>query len=154
MMYQEEMDDFQIRLATLKSQGFHCSQILMLLALERTGRKNPDLVRAMGGIAKGLWNGGETCGALLGGACILGFYAGRGRPGEEEDPGLSVMVSSLSEWFRSEAGLSLRSTRCSDILDEYGKTKCPQLVRSVWIKTTELLEANGIDMYEGRHLEE
>ncbi len=90
-----EMDDFQMRLAALSAEGYHCSQILLLLALERTGRENPDLLRALGGISRGVAEGSETCGALLGGACLLGFYAGKGQPGEGEHP-CSVPCSGIS----------------------------------------------------------
>ena len=149
-----EMDDFQMRLASLSAEGYHCSQILLLLALERTGRENPDLLRALGGISKGVAEGSETCGALLGGACLLGFYAGKGQPGEGEHPLFRSMLKDLAEWFRAEAGLPGGSSRCADILEAFGKTRCPLLVRSVWVKALEILEENGIDTLEGKPLPE
>ncbi|MBZ0309444.1 MAG: C-GCAxxG-C-C family protein, partial [Anaerolineae bacterium] len=68
------------RMKKLKEQGFFCSQIIMILGLELQGKENPDLVRAMHGLAGGLGFTGETCGALTGGSSVLGVYAGRGNP--------------------------------------------------------------------------
>lgn len=145
-----ELDDFQMELASLEGKGYQCSQILLLLVMRRTGRENEDLLRAMSGVSLGLGHSNETCGALLGGACLLGFYAGKGRDGETEHPMFRMMVRRLVEWFREEVGLSPRSVRCGDILNAHGRSRCGLLVRSVWIKAMELLADNGIDTFEGR----
>ncbi|NLT17733.1 MAG: C_GCAxxG_C_C family protein, partial [Clostridiales bacterium] len=79
------MDDFLMRLMELSSQGFFCSQILLMLRLEAEGKQNPDLVRALGGLAGGLGFSGKTCGALTGGACLIAYYAGKGAPDERAD---------------------------------------------------------------------
>lgn len=71
------MSDEIARMGQLHLQGFHCSQIMLILGLERQGKTNPDLVRAMTGLAGGLGFGGKNCGALTGAACLLGLYAGR-----------------------------------------------------------------------------
>ena len=65
------MDDLD-QLMNLRKQGFFCSQILILQGLEMMGKSNPDLVRAMHGLAGGLGFSGELCGALTGGASLLG----------------------------------------------------------------------------------
>ncbi|NTW43388.1 MAG: C_GCAxxG_C_C family protein, partial [Anaerolineaceae bacterium] len=59
-----------------RNQGYYCSQQLVLSGLEMLGRSNPDLVRSMQGLACGLGFSGELCGALIGGAALLGLYAG------------------------------------------------------------------------------
>jgi len=46
------MEDLD-QLMQLRRQGFYCSQILILQGLEMTGKTNPDLVRAMHGLAGG-----------------------------------------------------------------------------------------------------
>lgn len=63
------MDDVMFRMMELKSKGFYCSQIMMLLALENQDKINEDLVRSMAGLAFGVGIG-DVCGALTGGACI------------------------------------------------------------------------------------
>jgi len=40
------IDQTSLRMMQLAGQGYCCSQILILLALEGMGRENPDLVRA------------------------------------------------------------------------------------------------------------
>jgi len=90
------MDDVD-QLMTLRKQGFFCSQILMSLGLELQGKTNPELVRAMNALAGGIGFTGELCGALTGGACLLGVYAGKGTPDEEDDPRLNVYAGRLGQ---------------------------------------------------------
>ena len=92
------MDDRE-QLMALRQQGFYCSQIIMLQGLDMTGKSNPDLVRAMHGLAGGLGFSGELCGALTGGASLLGLYAGKGIPEQPEDPRLDFMIVDLVKWF-------------------------------------------------------
>lgn len=145
-----DLDDFQMELMALEGRGYHCSQVLLLLALKQMGRENVGLIRAMGGIALGLGHSNETCGALLGGACVLGLYCGKGMDGEREHDMFRMMVHRLVEWFRDKLCSDCGSTKCSDILDVHGRSKCGLLVRSVWEKCMELLEENDVDLREGR----
>ena len=71
-------------LMELGMQGFECSQILMMLALETDGCENPDLIRAMSGLTGGMGHCQKECGALTGGCCVLGYFAGRGSTEEIE----------------------------------------------------------------------
>jgi C_GCAxxG_C_C family probable redox protein len=88
------MDNFD-PLITLRRQGFYCSQIILLQGLKQMGKSNPDLIRAMHGLAGGLGFSGELCGALTGGAALLGLYAGKGAPEQEENLRLMFMVQDL-----------------------------------------------------------
>ena len=63
------MDELD-QLMALRKQGFYCSQIILLKGLEMQGKSNPDLVRAMHGLAGGLGFAGDLCGALTGGAAV------------------------------------------------------------------------------------
>ena len=109
------MDEFEELLA-LRQQGFFCSQILLIKGLEMMGKENPDLVRAMQGLAGGLGFSGEICGALSGGASLLGLYAGKGTPQEESDPLLEFMILDLVDWFKSEYSELYGGIRCVEIL--------------------------------------
>ena len=149
-----DLDEFQMELLSLEGKGYHCSQILFLLALRQIGRENPDLIRSMGGVALGLGHSNGTCGALLGGACLLGLYGGKGEDGEREHPAFRMMVRRLTEWFREEMATPEGSILCGDILNVSGRSRCGLMVRSVWMKVLELLEENGIDPLEGRPLPE
>lgn len=136
-----------MRMMERKQQGFFCSQILVSMALEDRGEENPALVRAARGLAGGLGFSGETCGALSGGACVLGLYAGKGRPEEGDAPCLDQMLQDLVQWFREEHGQKYGGIRCAEILagdPANMKARCPGLVVSTYQKTNELLQAYEI----------
>jgi C_GCAxxG_C_C family probable redox protein len=136
-------------LMTLRKQGFYCSQILILQGLEQMGKTNPDLVRAMHGLAGGLGFTGELCGALTGGASLLGLYAGKGTPEQEEDPRLIFMVEDLVKWFKAEYAARFGGIRCEEILAGDGQNqarRCPLLVAGVLQKTKDLLVENGFSL--------
>lgn len=141
--------DAMDQLMQYRQQGFFCSQILILQGLEQMGRGNPELVRAMHGLAGGLGFSGELCGALTGGAALLGLYAGKGSPDQPDDPRLMFMVQDLVKWFKEEYGQPFGGIRCEEILDGKSQnqlTRCPLLVMGVLQKVNELLIENGYDL--------
>lgn len=142
------MDELDSLIA-LRKQGFYCSQILILQGLEQMGKSNPDLVRAMQGLAGGLGFMGELCGALSGGASLLGLYAGKGTPEQEEDPRLIFMVEDLVKWFKTEYGAQFGGIRCEEILageSQNQARRCPLLVAGVLQKAKDLLVENGFSL--------
>lgn len=146
------MNDAMFRMMELAQQGFYCSQILLWMGLEAQGKHNPDIIRTMSALAGGLGFSGDTCGALTGGACLLGLYAGRGAPDEEENPRLNIMIGELIEWFSGEYGERFGGIRCELILadDPGNRTKrCPSLVLGTYEKVQALLLANGFDPGRG-----
>jgi len=141
--------DETIRMIQWAQQGFYCSQILLLMGLEAQGKNNIDLVRAMAGLAGGIGFSGDVCGALTGGACLLGLYAGRGEPGEEEDPRLNMMIGELVEWFADKYGQAYGGIRCEVILDKdlaNRATRCPSIVFGTHEKVKALLSRHGFDL--------
>jgi C_GCAxxG_C_C family probable redox protein len=136
-----EVDSFY--LFKLAAQGYCCSQILLILGLESQGKENPDLVRAMEGLCGGLGRTGQTCGALTGGVCLLGLYAGRGSVEEPRDGQLNSMVNDLVMWFEEE----FNSLDCAGILDDSLDSgtdypvKCGKIVMGVYQKVQEILDA-------------
>jgi C_GCAxxG_C_C family probable redox protein len=132
-----------------RKQGFYCSQIILLQGLDLLGKQNPDLVRSMNGLAGGLGFSGELCGALTGGACLLGLYAGKGVPEQEQDPRLDFMVMDLVKWFKAEYEPRYGGIRCEQILNgdrQNQPTRCPFLVIETFQKVKELLVENGFDL--------
>jgi C_GCAxxG_C_C family probable redox protein len=143
------VNDETFRLITLAGQGFYCSQILLLMGLEAQGKSNPDLIRAMAGLAGGLGFTGDTCGALTGGACLLGLYAGKGLPEEAEGEKLNLMISELVDWFTEEFGRLHGGIRCETILwdDPRNRSvKCPSLTIGTYEKVKALLVEYGFDL--------
>jgi C_GCAxxG_C_C family probable redox protein len=140
--------DNLMRVMGLKQQGFYCSQIMVSMGLEDQGKSNPDLVRAARGLAVGLGGAQNVCGALTGGACLLGLYAGKGLPEEQDDPRLNEMVQALVAWFEDEIGGQYGSILCGDILEgdlNNAKARCPAIIVGVYEKMQELLAAHGFD---------
>jgi C_GCAxxG_C_C family probable redox protein len=143
------MMDAMDEMMGFKKQGFFCSQILMLQGLEMMGKENPDLVRAVHGLAGGLGFSGELCGALTGGATLLGLYAGKGTPEDPDDPRLTFMVEDLVRWFKTEYGEPFNGIRCEEILDGDSQNtakRCPLMVIGVLQKVKELLVENDFDL--------
>ncbi|HNR14231.1 MAG TPA: C-GCAxxG-C-C family protein [Thermodesulfobacteriota bacterium] len=147
------MTDEMLRMMQLAQQGFHCSQILLFMGLEAQGKTNPDLIRSMSGLAGGIGFSGDVCGALTGAACLLALYTGRGKPDEEEDAMLIVMVAALVDWFTKEYGKAYGGIRCETILADDLRNKsarCPALVLRTYEKAKALLLENGYDPAVGR----
>lgn len=141
----EDMD----RIRALRQQGFYCSQILLSMGLEMQGKNNPELIRAMHGLAGGLGFSGELCGALTGGAALLGLYAGKGTADQEEDPRLIFMVEDLVGWFKMEYAEKYGGIRCEEILagdSQNQARRCPVMVAGVFQRVKELLVENGFDL--------
>jgi len=140
--------DEMMRMLALQQQGYCCSQILLMLGLEMRGEENPGLVRAMRALCGGVGGTGDLCGALTGGACLLGLYAGKGLPTDEDDFSLDLMVADLVEWFKTEYGEAYGSMRCVEIIGESGEhqDRCPMIVAQTYQKVKELLVENGFEL--------
>ena len=142
------MTDEFMRMVELSQQGFHCSQIMMILALEAQGKNNPDLVRAMSGLLGGVGFCGKICGTLTGGACLIGLYAGKGTAEEQRNNRLYLMTSELVEWFEKEYTSKYGGINCSDILQDDPRnriSRCPQMVIATVEKVKKILAANNYD---------
>jgi hypothetical protein len=138
-----------IRMLRLRQEGYSCSQILLLLALDMRGEENPGLVRAMAGLAYGCGAGAGTCGALTGGCCLLALYAGKGGPEEEASDQLAPMLQDLSEWFTERVGGQYGGIECHTILGGKDPSAagqpCATVVSETWAKAMEILLSYGLD---------
>jgi C_GCAxxG_C_C family probable redox protein len=139
------------RMMELRRQGFRCSQIIMALGLEAGGKDNPDVIRAMTGLCGGIGFSGNICGCLTAGVCLLGLYAGKGTPEEEEHEKFILMVDELLHWFNKDVAESYGGINCIDIIGEDLATrtpnpKCGQLIAGTYQKVEEILNENNIKM--------
>lgn len=143
--------DLMLRLIRLKSKGYCCAQIVVILALEAQGKTNPDLVRALGGLCFGINQSGEVCGALSGAACLISLYAGRGGDDDQPDRRHPAMMDELVDWF-TEASAEYGGTRCDDILDRFPNHGiCGRIVAESYGKCMEILTSHGIDPTIGKN---
>ena len=139
------MAELEFRIMDLTLQGLNCSQILALLALEAQGKTNPEMVRSLSALGRGL-GCGKLCGTLSGGCCVLGLYAGRGTAEEIEDSHLSLMLTDLVEWFEETFGERYGGIDCKDIMKDDPALKlarCPEIIIETFRKLTEILENNN-----------
>lgn len=142
------MNDDSFRVAELLLQGFKCSHILMTFALEAQGRGDPDLVRAMSGLAVGMGKG-HNCGALTGGCCVLGLCAGRADAEEAEDPRFAAMLDDFTTWFTTIATERYGGIDCADIMrfdPALKQQRCPPLVLEVWQALRDTMTRHGADI--------
>jgi len=103
--------------AFLYELKFHgCAECVLIPFLELWGIENEQLSRAASALTGGLGRMGKTCGALIGGALVLGLVFGRSDPKE----GLEGLIEAqkatydLVKKFEAEFG----STEC------YSLTQC------------------------------
>jgi C_GCAxxG_C_C family probable redox protein len=131
-----------LRVAELSLEGFGCSQILVMRALEALGRDNPELVRAVSGLHGGLGFSGKVCGALAGGCCVIALHAGRGSPDEDEAEDLNPLIQELVAWFEAEIAPRHGGIDCRDILAGDPKnavTRCPPIIAAVAERLDQML---------------
>lgn len=149
------MADETFRVLELSLQGFKCSQILALMALEAQGKSSPELVRATSGLLGGMGCGG-VCGCLTGGCCALGLYAGRGAEDEQEDADLPDMLTELVRWFETDCASRYGGTTCEEIsrMDpDVCRDRCPGLIVETFAKVQRILARYGYRPDGGRETE-
>jgi len=134
------------RMIELSEKQYNCSQILMALFMEREGKQAPDLLRAMAGLGDGCGFFNETCGIMTGGACVLGFYGGKGADSEKESEYLLRMLEELNDWFTQETQNRFRGTRCKDIAGDLVGTPevkqiCGGLIFETYNKINDIMAA-------------
>ena len=146
------MDQTMLRMMELDYKGYYCSQIILILALEAQGKSNPDLVRAMGGLAHGSNFEDGICGTLTGAACLLGLYAGKGSDDEHEDEQLKFMLKDLGDWFELTFARRYGDVTCEAIVGDRTemRQRCAEVVAETYGKVLELLGAGGYDVVFGR----
>lgn len=140
------MDGLDMRFMELAADGFECSQILMILALEIDGAENSDLIRAMGGLNGGMGRCGKCCGSLTGGCAVLGYFTAKGEADEMEHEHSREMISEYVHWFEEQYGSS-GGTDCKTILHgDFSQCMriCAPIVRECFEKLMKILMENGV----------
>ncbi|MCF8068489.1 MAG: C-GCAxxG-C-C family protein [Desulfobacterales bacterium] len=144
-------DEYFFRVAHLGQQGYTCSQIMMLMALETQGKENSDLIRAMNGLAYGCGTGRSDCGILSGGCCVLALYTGNGTEQSQTTERLALMQNELGEWFSNKIVSRQGDISCNAIVGESGpdasRETCGRIVAETFAKVMEILINKGFDPY-------
>lgn len=145
------MKEYDLDILRLAGQGYCCTQIVLRLALELQGRENAGMIRAVSALCHGFPNTDGACGALSGAACLLGYYAGKGRPDEEEDERLALMLAELADWFAGYSASKFRGISCGELVGD-GKpdpTVCGSLISDCYGQAMTILVENGFDPQGG-----
>ena len=146
------MDDIVLQMMRLKSKGYCCAQIILVLALETQRKTNADLVRLMAGLCFGINWSGEVCGALSGGACLISLYAGKGADEEVPDSQYMTMMGEHVEWFTRAAEDEYGGTRCHEIIEKFpDRSICSLIVADTYKKCMDILLSHGFDRAAGKN---
>jgi hypothetical protein len=152
------MDDTTVAVLEMAAKGYSCAQIVVLLGLRVMGRENPDLTRAMAGLAMGA-GCGDLCGALTGGLCLLSLHTSKGIDDERPSPMARTLMGGLIKWFKFDELKGEVKPDCLRIFEKNGQEynaegnpteSCADLVIHTWQKVTSLLVENQIDPTLGR----
>lgn len=141
------MNEDAFRVMELAMQGYQCSQILMIMALEAQGKSNTSLVQAMSGLLGGMGSG-KACGALTAGCCVLALYAGTDPSAPATDDRLQPMLTRYVDWFESEYTPRYGGIDCATIVHDDMRNRaarCPGIVLESLAKIKELLAEFGYE---------
>ena len=142
------MDEFLEYIAEEARKGYHCSNILVKMALEMKGSENSELVSAVSALAGGLgYTARYVCGCLTGGLCMLGLFVSKGSDEQTVHPQEKEITAEFVEWFENEIGGRYGSCVCRDIVgpDMSARTlKCPAIIRDTYLQVLEMTEKYGL----------
>lgn len=103
--------------ASLYEVEFHgCAECVLIPFLELWGVENEQLSKSASALTGGLGRSGKTCGALLGGALVLGSVYGRSDPQEGVEGLIKAQKATYDLVKKFEA--------------EFGSTECYSLTKS------------------------
>lgn len=141
------MNPYELDILRLANQGYCCTQIVLLMALEVQGRENKGLVRAASGLCHGFPDAAGPCGAVGGAAFLLGYYAGKGTADEEEDERLPLMLSQLTEWFNDYCEKRYSGISCEQIVvgGQPDAGICGGLIADCYGQALTILVEHGFD---------
>ena len=85
-----------------------------MVAQEKLGKKNDDLIKALDPFGGGLGGHGEVCGAVIGGLAAIGLLFGRDKVGEKADMRMWMYSREFLKRFKKE--IAGGSILCRDIV--------------------------------------
>jgi len=140
-----ELNERVLEAAKLNGMGYCCTQIMAIMMLRSMGRENPELVRALGGLCKGIGDSNETCGVLFGGVCLISLFLGKGSDDETPKGDLPFAIYDLANWFERQTRSPYGGKRCGDILAvSPDKKACLKLIVGTYEKALSILEVYGV----------
>lgn len=139
------MDDLTMTILDLHAQGYCCTQVMFILALDMQGKSNPDLVRAIAGLCHGVGFSRDVCGILSGGACLLSLYTAKGTNKEERHPHHAGIQIDFVAWFHQTYGVPNKGIHCADIMSHHDRGYCKTMLVDTYRKIMDILVEHDID---------
>lgn len=147
-------------------QGYCCSQLLMLLALQLRDEENAALTDSMRGLCHGMGYANAPCGLLGAGAAAVSYLVHSEADAELRDEKAlhakqESMVNDYAAWFFERTG-RYASANCDDVVAGLAKEKgnalssakeleasgsetlCGELLAESWEKILELCESYDV----------
>jgi C_GCAxxG_C_C family probable redox protein len=112
-MTREEMKERAVHLMMVKR--LHCSQAVLAAGQEKLGKKDGEVMKAMGAFGGGLGGNGEVCGAVVGALAVMGLRFSRASEDEQEDPKMWSYTHEVLERFQKEIARKQGSILCREI---------------------------------------
>lgn len=149
------MNALVLELLPYVRQGYCCSQLLLVLAMQLRGEDNPGLLRAMRGPCHGIGQSGGPCGLLSGGAAALAWLSGV--DGGDEHPMLEAMINEYGVWFLERTldwgyscesiiqGLASEAGKYIDKNDTPDMSLCAEFLVQCWDKIMEIHDVYHLD---------
>ena len=82
---------------------------------EKLGKKDDEVMKAMGAFGGGLGGNGEVCGAVVGALAVMGLRFSRSSEDEKEDPKMWSYAHEVLERFQKEIAKNHGSILCREI---------------------------------------
>lgn len=110
-----------------------CAQTTIAAVFDAIGIHNDDVFRSASGLADGLGlSGNGTCGALVGGAMVIGYFFGR----ERED---------FKDMFKPMKSYLLSKELYEKFMKKYGVCRCHDVQESLMGRSFNLLSKKGFE---------
>ncbi|MBP7461491.1 MAG: C_GCAxxG_C_C family protein [Candidatus Delongbacteria bacterium] len=132
------MDERTIREMVVKNyeQGFHCAESILNTICELNSKDPAPFTRVVSGLRGGVGKcRQDICGALSGGAVVLGVLYGRDQGGENIDR----MVEMTAE-FRQRFIREFTTTVCQKVIENWQARPEYQSCRDVTAKASQILQ--------------
>ncbi len=113
-------DEMQDKAIDLFLKRLHCSQVLATVGLEKLGKNEPEVIRALGSFGGGIGGTGHVCGALVGAVSVVGALYSRTNLEEKENPRIWALTKAVMEKFEA-------------LTAEYGGINCAQIAQVDWM---------------------
>lgn len=128
--------DIKERILVERLKGHCCSESIMSMFMDDSGRENDGLIKAMGAFCGGLREG-LVCGALAAAVSVIFTVA------ESREQARDELRPEMMKWFHDRYG----SYSCADLIDgdETRKTTlCPIIIEETYCRLLEMLEDTGL----------